>query len=481
MAERTHWMHFRVSLTSETAPTLNFFQTELIDQFWALLSKQCSLTSLSTKWSTVRVTPDGYSIDLTIDSAQETLARNRATKIAELFASTFNLPTIPKTTNVSTQYLSGANAIRTKWSCLQVSFSTEIHGVAFPKISTETANKVLDTLCELVGQEVIVREWTFSSTFDNSLSFNMPIPEVYSPLAIELFTKSVQENLLALIKPNKIAMTLSVNLVPFVPHMYAKPFSVDSSSAIRYTVTNFTYAVSKNDVPIDPSSMETIVLEDIVRQNLLRAAVPLGYSSKALDPQNFRAVLFDYEPDSIKVEKIDDERYACCCTMSFSMNMDVVGPFFFGLEDAALVCPPEIVQRVPCKSNHQQGMLYNWGAFGDILNLRVSNFGHDYVSHQSQLVVYHSRAASMDALALLCKRVSDFLEQSAVNDFFPIGCFQLSPHIDKDNEEYSFNLGFANNDSTLIRELLFALNEMRLNDPDLIQTTDSFPVPVAAT
>ncbi|MEZ8959620.1 hypothetical protein AB6E94_19570 [Vibrio lentus] len=480
MKDQSAWMLLSVDVAIDLLPNFKF-SSDLISEIWKRTFVHHPQDSMSRKWSLIQKTKDGYQLLLTVKESISEEISSKSDKIVSMVNELCNIEDKPSRTSINSQKFQGINAVSCPWVCLQVMVSSSSNHI--PKLTShDVTRNIMNNLQNTLGREVIARSWSFNSALPNGVCFNIAIPQMYIEIAKIKLNDKTTGSILSKCTGIQNNLSTEIEVANFFPHMMAKPYAADRCQATRYTVTDFCYAITDSNEKLLPEEVEQAELSQIVQASLQAQAPMIGANDLSLNDDNFRAVLFDYDPDSLQYIQVTDnpEKVACTCTMTFSMNIDLVGPFKIGHIDAFDSVDSTIIERTPCQSTFNDGMEYNCHAFGDIFDIRLQNFGGGYRENQSQVAIYRSSAQSMEALGELCLTVGHFLENSKRSELFPVSCFELQPVANEESDTFCLNLGFYCSDSVLVREFHFALNQIRLSTSNISTTTDSFSPPYFA-
>ncbi len=475
MNEIPEWINIAINI--ETPSRSADLSDKNMATFFKEVARLYGTDNIALPWCTIRTSASGYVVSLTTTAAIDGQLSNTADQVVSLFKNTFKLLEDCSLTSVTPLYFQSTDASNVSWVVLKILVSPR-QEVIFPRVSTSHTQAALAVIEDAIGI-VSNKVWSNVGTDAHSLSFSFALPDFYLDEAVERCKNPMHSKILTALNFSPSRFTVEPTVAQFVPHMMAKAHTTDGCDAIEYTVENFCYAISPKDAPVQISDMSFSELWNIVKDNLIEVAPMLGVDENILSDDHFRAVKFEFDVDSLSDYPLpnSDNQIAQCCTITFAMNIDVVGPFTFGKETGLQDITPEIIGRSAIPLNYEDGMSYNYNAWGDLLQRRLASFGHEYGEHQTQIAIFYSLAQDTDTLNTLCETVAEFLALSSKSEFFPMECFTLQPVIDEDTDKFQLNVGFKTNDAMLVREFHYALNQLRLDSETLLVGSDSFSQP----
>lgn len=362
-----------------------------------------------------------------------------------------------------------------QWANLQIMFTRNSDQVPIPLIHNQTSQAALNLLLTQFGGIVTKPLWSYSSHLPNGICLNIALPVLYIHHAVSKLDEHLTCEIQKTLKLSGADFDCAVDAVMFSPSLNAVEHSKYGTTAIEYTVKDFCYAV--DDQPASIESLTTRKIFDIVQANLRLQAGHINKLTRCLDDDLLFIANPLYDIESLWTRTNDDGTVSSYCDLSFVMNIDVVGPFHFGviLEKSLGV----IIDRVPCTSRQVDNICYNMAAFGDLFQSKLSGLSdsnENYAGMQDQTVIFKTETSSIEVLHKLLTEVGKFLELSASVGQFPLEAFSIEPQVTE--EMFRVAIGFRTNDAPLIDELRKALNEIRLSDIELSLNSDSFGTPI---
>ncbi|OEE35316.1 hypothetical protein A1QO_00725 [Vibrio genomosp. F10 str. ZF-129] len=424
--------------------------------------------SIDPSWSFFKSSPDIANLNITIKD-DKLPNEDHYPAILDAIYSSLGL------SHLSHDVIINSSSIRNTvdWASLQIIFEANLDA-ELPTPPPASISTCIDMILTALGRNVINPIWCFSSDIPQGLILNIALPVSYITHAASKLSEELLKELHEVLLFKKPMIESRIDAVHFCPSIEGVSRSSSGTTGIKYSIDKFCYAVS--DTSISFNDLNNDDLTDIIKGNLRLQASKLAGSSRCLDDGMISIGCIEYDPDTFQTRKNGNGEVAHYCDLSFNMNVDLTGPFLFGvyLENEM----GTLVGKEICMKRSAEDINYNLSSFGDMFAKRLTGLNYPYIQMQKQTAIYSSNAKDREALAKLCEEVAHFIELSALTENFPIECFSFEPLADDNNNVYKFALGFQCSDSTLINELQLSLNEIRFNNPDLSYWTDSFTKPL---
>lgn len=346
----------------------------------------------------------------------------------------------------------GTNQLSVVQYCFESSGLTE----PLDNIKPDSLNELKDICLSFVDSACFIEEWVFYSETKYGFALNLPTTNYSDNSFSDAFEELLNSDVFKrTFKRNSEKMNCHLSVATFNPSISAVPTVLRGTTGITYTVSDFCLGSYDSIDSIPTKELENRILESLREQSrLVYNREPL-----CLGNQYFCASNFSFKEDSVytRVAKGREQTY---CTIEFSLNVDIVGPFLFDTVTQDCL-PTKLESKVFGPQKYIPNLDPNPAAFGELFSERLGN-AEEFLTQQNLVAIYVTECEDYECLESLSNSIAQYIIDLSQTFGIPPQVFELEPKIEGDR--FYLAIALKTSDHSLIREFHHCVNEVRLND-----------------
>lgn len=336
-----------------------------------------------------------------------------------------------------------------------------------PKCGTVSA--VLSNLSKLIGlHEFQFSNWAFPSHISNGIALCFPVTGKEATKALANSSSVDITKVIEQLGYKADSVEGGFEITGFMPSIRAVSISSSGTNGVTYQIGRFCLGPAE-EAPQSPQDVPEHEYLDIIESDLRTQAGLLQSHNPALNRGNLCIGNLKVSAES-HLHEHASVTYRVC-DISFTANIDIVGPFRFGHETGDYE-----LGRIETKQVGQyrnlDGIIYNKAAFIELLAFRTGGLSRPYTDFQNSFGVFSTEAENLQTLELLAEEISQYILN--VNEHLEPINQNVIAIAAKENPP-ALAVKIHTSDNSLLAEFRHTLNEIRLDNPALARSTNSFP------